>query len=151
MAIKITKVLIIAAIVVAALALICGLTIRLLMNIGQQPTESAATTKESVRPELFQKYFGTLSLDKNSYTPTDQPQVKWQLQPNTPAKTQAIFKVLNLEKDIFVSETSPVILKDFTGSYFGNPKTPGNYELWVYLIESDNNQSLADTLLFSVK
>lgn len=147
---KFTKVLVIIAIVfaVAALALSCYifyLAKNQSLTANNQPALSA-----EVRPELNNKYFASLELTKKVYSPAEATQVAWQLKKDLPAETLFILKVLNTKRDIFISETEPLALQKYQGSSFGNPGKAGDYELWIYLAETDNNQALVAALPFSI-
>jgi hypothetical protein len=147
--VKFTKSLTVIALAVVALTIIVAVCLRLFL-----PTTStlpANTTKEMPRQELFDKYFSSLKLTTESFTSQEKPQLEWRLKTEAPVTTQIVFKVLDTAKGIFISETTPIALRDFQGSYFGNPGKAGQYELWVYLIETDNIQALVAVLPFTVK
>ena len=121
----------------------------LIKNQPPVASNQPALTAEA-RPELYNKYFTNLELTKKEYSPAEATQITWQLKKNLPAETLFILKVLNTQRDIFISETEPLLLQKYQGSSFGNPGKPGQYELWVYLAETDNNQTLVAALPFTV-
>ncbi|MBI5621780.1 hypothetical protein HY933_02885 [Candidatus Falkowbacteria bacterium] len=147
---KFTKKLLKVAIIIAVASILAAVYIRL-TTPPAQPLTNQPNLTEVPRAELYDNYFKKLELSATTLTPTDQPQVTWQLTDTARAGTQYSLKVLDTAKEIFISETAPMNLAEFSGSAFGNPGTPGQYELWVYLMETDNIQALVATLPFSVK
>lgn len=149
--IRLIKILIIIAVVI----LVIGLGSYIYFYFACQPEKSGEQTSSIPsnvvpREELYQSYFSSLSLTKQTFTTKDKVLVNWELKENIPESTQYVLKLVDKEKAIFISETQPEVLKDYDGSTFPTLPDPGEYEFWVYLIE-DSTESLVETLPFSVE
>ncbi|MFA6534287.1 MAG: hypothetical protein WCT37_03900 [Patescibacteria group bacterium] len=141
---KTTKILVIVA-VVLAIAMI-GLSI-----FSYFSAQSTRAEQEISRQEIYNKYFATLSLVNIELTAKTKPQVTWQLQDDAPTATKIALKVLDTQKGIFISQTVAAALGKTTQADFVHPNAVGQYELWVYLAEVDDQQVLAAVLPFTVK
>lgn len=118
---------------------------------GGRSAQDQQTTGEIVpRQELVEKYFRALSLGTTDVAPGGTLTLTWQKQPTAPTETRFFIRLVDQRQGIFISETKPQLLSEADGAELAAPKTPGLYEAWLYLTETDNIQALAQTFPFTV-
>lgn len=142
--IKITKILIIFAVIIVVITLILAIITSL-----NQKSKSAQNNLTS--QNLYEKHFNSLTLNQDSYSIKERSTIIWQLKPAAGQEIVGFFKILSNQQEIFISQTQPFNFSRQNSADFEIPKKIGEYELWVYLVETDNIQSLVATLPFSVK
>jgi len=148
---KTTKVLIIIAIVLLAVSL--GLTVY--QYYFQVKSVSSGLDQGNIsatpRAELFGKYFTSAALASSELMPSADVVINWKLQPKFAVATKFLVRLVDKQQNIFISETQPLLLKNYSGTKVKAPTKAGGYEAWLYLIETDNTQALAQVFPFSVK
>jgi|GEM_PF-2884850 len=149
--IKFTRILLICSLIIVVI--IVAIQLYLLFNQNTQVTRQNSNqipSDHATRQEVLVQYFQSLQLENNVLKSGDKIVANWQLQNKIADDPSFLVRIVDAQKNIFISETQPLALKNYRGSSFTAPKSAGQYELWFYIIEN-NTESLVSILPFEVK
>ncbi|MEK7139121.1 MAG: hypothetical protein AAB817_00285, partial [Patescibacteria group bacterium] len=119
------------------LLVVTGLAVYERQVVGPGAVTTAPTAEGTPQTEVFARYFTAVTLTDTTVASQYSLRLKWTKIKPTPAGT-VLVRTVDKARSIFIAESAPLDIQGYSGINIKNPGLPGDYELWLYVVDQGN-------------